>query len=389
MKYQIKQKPRRGLLKIGIFFVVLAISFSVCYYLKIAPVLASPEISKITISNQSAAEIVWPDYGNGQIEVVGFDDAISSHGVQAARPIASITKTITALVVLDKKPINGDEAGPDIELTAADQAIYDKSIADGLAAKPIEVGSKITEKEALQVMMLASAANYAETLAVWAYGSVDAYLVAANAWLADNGLLQTKVVDTSGLDSGNISTPSDLIKLGKLTLGNKALAKIVSTKQATVVGAGTVNNGNRLLGKLGVNGIKTGFTGDAGACLLFSSSIKVGGQTVTIIGSLLGGVDGAGVASDVDKLLTSVQKNIHLVKLISKGQKIGSVTNIFGQTANIKSQTELNAVVWSDDAVKITFNTEKINSIKTDTITGNVEIKIGNKVTQKQIMLSY
>ena len=389
MKYQIEHKPRRRLLKIGILFVILIAGFVGCYYLKIAPVLAAPEISKITIPNQSAVEILWPDYGSGQIEVVGFDGAISSHGTGMSRPIASITKTITALVVLDKKPINGDETGPDIELTAADQAIYDKAIADGLAAKPIEVGSKITEKEALQVVMLASAANYAETLAVWAYGSVDAYLAAANAWLADNGLLQTKVVDTSGLDSGNISTPSDLIKLGKLTLENKALAKIVSTKQATIIGAGTVNNGNRLLGKLGVNGIKTGFTGDAGACLLFSSSIKVGGQTVTIIGSLLGGVDGAGVASDVDKLLTSVQKNIHLVKLISKGQKIGSVTNIFGQTANIKAQTDLNVVIWSDDAVKITVNTEKINSIKTDTITGNVEIKIGNKVTQKQINLSY
>ena len=389
MKYQIEQKPRRRLLKFVIFLAILIAGFVGCYYLKIAPVLAAPEIKKINISNQSAAEIVWPDYGSGQIEVVGFDGAISSHGTGTARPMASITKAITALVVLNKKPINGDETGPDIKLSAADQAIYDKAIADGLAVKPIEAGGTITEKEALQVMMLASAANYAETLAVWAYGSVDAYLVAANAWLADNGLLQTKVVDTSGLDSGNISTPSDLIKLGKLALDNKALAKIVSTKQATIVGAGTVYNGNRLLGKLGVNGIKTGFTGDAGACLLFSSSIKIGGQTIVVIGNLLGGVDSAGVAGDVEKLLTSVQKNIHLVKIITRGQTIGSVTNIFGQTTNIKAQTDLNAVVWSDNSVKAMVAVEKINSIKSDTMTGDVEIKIGNKITQKQINLSY
>ena len=389
MKYQIERKPRHRLLKIVVFLAILIAGFAGCYCLKISPVLSAPEINKIKVTNQSATEIVWPDYGSGQIEVVGFDGAISSHGTGTARPIASITKTITALVVLDKKPINGDETGPDIELTAADQAIYDKAIADGLAAKPIEVGSKITEKEALQVVMLASAANYAETLAVWAYGSVDAYLVAANAWLADNGLLQTKVVDTSGLDSGNISTPSDLIKLGKLTLGNKALAKIVSTKQATVIGAGTVNNGNRLLGKLGVNGIKTGYTGDAGACLLFSSSIKIGGQTIVIIGSLLGGVDSAGVASDVEKILTSVQKNIHLVKLISKGQTVGSTTNIFGQRANITAKTELNTVVWSDNSISASLEIDKIDSIKPSTIKGDVAITIDGKTTQKQLMLSY
>jgi len=70
---------------------------------------------------------------------------------------------------------------------------------------------------------------------------------------------------------------------------------------------GTIINGNGLLGKLGINGIKTGVTSEAGDCILFSSVVKVGNKQVTIIGDLLGADNRGQQNSDVIKLLDSIR----------------------------------------------------------------------------------
>lgn len=250
---------------------------------------------------------VWPDYGSGAVGAIGFDGVLAKYGDQSTRPIASLTKIITALLVLQAKPLKAGEEGPDIQFTQSDLDIYYQEIADDAAVKPVTVGGSMTERQALETMILPSAANYSITLANWAYGSVDMYLKAANSWLANHNLTKTKVVDTSGLLPGSVSSPSDLITIGKLALSNPTLASIVAMKQADVPDVGTISNGNGLLGKIGINGIKTGVTSEAGACILFSSVVTVGTKRVTIVGDLLGADNRGQQNSDVVKLLDSIQ----------------------------------------------------------------------------------
>lgn len=335
------------------FLIMSLLLIGVIIYFHDAIVFPNIKLDYQKTISKSVVNPIWPDYGSGRVEVVGFSENVIYHGSQTARPIASITKVITALVVLDKKPLDGpDDEGSMIYLSDADQKIYNTAVANDLAVKPLSANGKISEKQAMQIMLMASAANYAETLAVWAYGSVDEYIIAANDWLKANNLLDTKVVDTTGLDNRDISTPSDLIKLGKLALKNRAVSSIVSTKEVEIDGVGKIGAGNRVLGKLGVNGIKTGFTGDAGACLLFSSTIKVGGQNIEMIGNLLGGEDSATVASDVEKLLKSIQSAIRYTKIISKNQEFGTVSNIIGQKSKIIATGDVSAVVWSNVPIK-------------------------------------
>ena len=74
-------------------------------------------VTQPTIAAQPAAQLTWPDFGSGAVGAVGFDGLLGSHGdPDAAVPIASITKVITALVVLDAKPIAAGEEGPTITL---------------------------------------------------------------------------------------------------------------------------------------------------------------------------------------------------------------------------------------------------------------------------------
>ena len=335
------------------------------------------------------ANPVWPDYGSGAVGAVGFDDLLTKHGDQATRPIASITKIITALVVVDKKPLNGKQDGPNIKLTEADLEIYNQELAAGAAVKPVKVGNVITERQAMEIMLLASSANYAKTLALWAYGSMDEYLKAADLWLKKNGLTQTSVADVSGLSPDSVSTPTDLVSLGELAMKNESLASIVATKQATVSGVGTVYNGNRLLGKDGVNGIKNGLTSEAGACLLFSSVIKVGDKNVTIIGNLLGGEDSSQVAADIGSLISSIKRGFHSVKIISKGQEFGHYLMPWGQVVKLKSEKDLDGIVWSNSPISLSVKADNIKVINFDNKKGIIEAKANNKTFSQPLLISY
>ncbi len=296
------------LLFLVVFTIILGLY--VAYKQKIMPSLTKKSVSSSL--PRPVLKPVWPVNGSGAVGATGYNGVLAKYGDQSARPIASLAKIITALVVLQKKPLIDEEDGPNIKFTQSDQEIYNQELAAGAAVKPVSIGGSMTERQALETMILPSAANYSITLAVWAYGSVDAYLSAANDWLTDNDLTQTKVVDTSGLLSGNVSSPSDLIMIGKLALTNSTLASIVAMKQVTVPNVGTISNGNALIGKDGINGIKTGLTSDAGACILFSSIINVGDKRVTIVGDLLGADDRGQQNSDVIKLIDSVRPAFRL-----------------------------------------------------------------------------
>jgi D-alanyl-D-alanine carboxypeptidase (penicillin-binding protein 5/6) len=368
--------------------IIAFVGLCIAYSSKIELPTASPELVTLKSLTQSAANPVWPDYGSGAVGAIGFDGVLTQHGDQSARPIASLTKIITALLVLQAKPLNDGEDGPNIELTQADLEIYNQSVADGAAVEPIYVGSSMTERQALETMLLPSAANYSVTLAIWAYGSVNAYLSATDAWLASHDLTQTNIVDTSGLSSDDVSSPSDLVEIGKLALANPSLASIVTMKQATIPDVGTISNTNGLLGTVGINGIKTGSTSAAGACLLFSSIITVGPKKVTIVGTILGGDDRGQENSDIVKLIKSIELAFHDVKLTSINQQYASYTTAWGQTSKLVTLQDTDAIVWSDTPILIKVKADKISLANSGERKGTVAISIGNKVIQQPLIFS-
>ena len=300
---------------------------------------------------QPAAAPVWPTFGESAIGAVGFPGVLASSGEQGTVPIASITKMVTALVILDAKPLGAGEDGPSISFTDADVDIYYDVIAENGSAAPVVSGMVLTQREAFEAMLLPSANNYAASLAVWAYGSVDNYLVAANTWLADNALTQTSVADTSGISTASVSTPADLVEIGKLVIGHPALAEIVALPSAVLPVIGTVTNTNKLLGRDGVDGIKTGTTDVAGACLLFSTDFTVGDNTVTLVGVVLGGDTHSELNSAIAALIQSVQPGFHDVVLVEEGAVFGSYTTQWGDVSDIVAERAASTLVWSDSPI--------------------------------------
>jgi serine-type D-Ala-D-Ala carboxypeptidase (penicillin-binding protein 5/6) len=210
------------------------------------------------------------------------------------RPMGSITKVMTAYVVLTTPGLNLNRV---ITVPAGIVAYDERYDASTAGLRP---GERYTTLQLLYAMLLPSGCDAAYTLAN-AYGpGLAGFIAKMNATAHKLGLAKTHFADFSGLpDPGEYSTYStahDLIILGRAAMRNKTLAAIVATRQYRLSGgsahrAHTWVNLDPLLGKVpGAIGIKPGYTSAAGQCLLFEA--KRG--SATLIGVVL---DSSGVNS--------------------------------------------------------------------------------------------
>ncbi|HET9863635.1 MAG TPA: D-alanyl-D-alanine endopeptidase [Steroidobacteraceae bacterium] len=189
---------------------------------------------------------------------------------EAARvaPIASITKLMTALVVLDgQQPL--DEK---IEITSADRW-------SGKGAfSRLPVGAKFARRDLLKLALMASENRAARTLARSYPGGTAAFVRTMNAKAKALGMTKTRFDDPSGLSSGNVSNARDLARLLNAASRDSRIREF-STLPSHDVRAGRsmlhYRNTNLLIGKPDWDILvqKTGFTNDAGECLVMQAMI--------------------------------------------------------------------------------------------------------------------
>ena len=243
-------------------------------------VAAAPGAPAASAATAPAVQSHWAELANA---VTGAN--LWSRSSVSERPMGSITKVMTAYVVIEAGSLNRVITVPN-GIVAYDKT-YDASTA-GLVP-----GEKLTALQLLYAMLLPSGADAAYTLAYAYGGSRAGFLARMNAAASKLGLSKTHFSDFSGLpDPGQYTTYStarDLISLGRDAMRLPLLAKIVATRSYSVAaGSGhrahTWKNGNLLLTRYpGAIGIKPGFTNAAGQCLLFEARRG----TKTLIGVVL------------------------------------------------------------------------------------------------------
>lgn len=257
------------------------------------------------------AQLTWP--ATGQAAVGTVESGLLAHSFsEKARPIASMAKVVTALAIMKKQPLQSGKTGPTYTVTAEDVANYRAYVAKGGSTIPVHEGMVLTEYQALQAMLIPSANNVADMMAVQVFGSKDAYVAYAQNMINHMGLSHTIITDASGFSAKTVSTPSELISLGIAALKDPVIAEIVSQSETQLPGVGTVKNTNALLGTNGVIGIKTGTTDQAGNCLLFAAHyVTSATQNVTIVGVVMGDTDADALFSDSERLLASVENGLN------------------------------------------------------------------------------
>ncbi len=349
---------RRRVVVFGAAVLVLAILF----YLPLTLLAPLPRTVSVPSGYSAPATtkpvLAFPQYGDSAIAAVGYPGLLGSGGSDKPMPIASITKIITTLVVLQKEPLAVGQAGPSIPFTEADVAIRNSYAARGGDVYPIQVGATMTEHDMLTVALVASANNYARALADWAYGSEANFLPVARAWLKAHGLDSTTLTDCTGLNPQNTSTPSDLIALGRIALANPIIAPLVDTRSATLPIVGAITNTNTLLGISGIDGIKTGTL--TKASLLFSSRLTLGGHVITLIGVVLDGPTHPIIDAAIRTLVDQARAGFHLVTLARKGQVFATYRTQWGTTTSAVATRTVTAVVWGGTPISSTVSASTI-----------------------------
>jgi D-alanyl-D-alanine carboxypeptidase (penicillin-binding protein 5/6) len=342
---------RRRIVVFGGLGLVVAVAFYLPMTL-LAPLRAiDPVMSDRAVQSDAPASLHFPAYGGSAIGAVGFDGVLARAGSTSPLPMASITKLVTALVVLKVKPLAVGEEGPSVTMTSADVALYHHYLAADGQVAAVKSGWVFTEHELLELALIHSANNYAARLALWAFGSTEAYLSAVNSWIAAHHLSSMTITDPTGLDLTDVADTADLLELGKLALADPVLAPIVSTTSITIHDVGTLANTNTLLGFDGVEGIKTGTLNDFGSNLLFALPHRVGSRTVVIVGVVLGGSTHEQVDADIRALLTGVLAGFHEHQLAQKGDVFASYTTEWGQKASAVAGRSESLVTWGDSKV--------------------------------------
>ena len=175
--------------------------------------------------------------------------------------MASTTKIMTTIVILEKADLNEK-----VTVSA-------KAGGTGGSRLGLKRGDKASVRDLLYGLMLRSGNDAAVALAEHVGGSVKGFAELMNEKAIELGLTNTHFVTPHGLDDANhYTTALELAKLTDYAMNNETFAKIVGTKSTTIYinnQSRQINNTNELLGVLnGVVGVKTGFTNNAGRCLV-------------------------------------------------------------------------------------------------------------------------
>jgi serine-type D-Ala-D-Ala carboxypeptidase (penicillin-binding protein 5/6) len=265
-------------------------------------------------------------------------------------PIASVTKVMTAYVVLKDHPLTGKANGPTIAVDAA--AVKESNSADESTAK-VKAGQKFTERQMLQLLLIPSGNNIARLLARWDAGSETAFVQRMRKAAADLGMKNTTYTGASGFESTTKSTAADQLKLERQVMKNDVFRSVVGTPNINIPGVGMIYNNNNLLVNVGVLGVKTGSSTPAGGALMWAAKRTVDGKEQMILGVVLQQRGGSTVYDSLQlaldnsmKLIKAAQDALTSATVVKKGEVVGYVDDGLGGRTPLVATQDLTAIGW-------------------------------------------
>ena len=253
--------------------------------------LASPAVANVrdddllggaAVSSAPALRAAAPDMAvPSGILVTGDGQVLWARDADVERAMASTTKIMTALVALQQVQDLSERvtvAGDAVKVGEADVGLHS--------------GQELPFRRLLEAMLVHSGNDAALALAIHIAGSEDAFVALMNEKAAELGLTHTHFMNVHGLDEhGHRTSAADLVTLAQVAMGNEIFrtavaAKTVSLPKGNGAGEEFFESSNKLLTTFeGANGIKTGWTNDAGYCLVASADRDGIGLVAVILGA--------------------------------------------------------------------------------------------------------
>lgn len=344
---QAPRRRRRGLVAtVTAAGVVVVLIVAYCVAALLWPVDGiAPTASRAAVTSKAApaASVVWPHDGTAGITVAGMGPGLTSS--TQAQTLASITKLVTILMVLDKAPLKLGEQGPSYDFTFADRLSYWRYLARNESALDVPVGQSLTEYQMIQGSLIVSASNYVARLARQYWPTDEDFAAASAAWLKAHHISGITLANATGFDQDNVATPAALLQLADLALKNPVVAQIVAQKTAVIPGVGPIENTNELLNDPGVIGLKTGTL--SGYDVLAAKNVTVDGVSVRLDASVQNQNTSQNRWIVARGLFDQVQKQLKAVDAVPAGTVVGTVTLPWGAKATVKTTKDADVVLWN------------------------------------------
>ena len=298
--------------------------------------------------------------------------------------MASTTKIMTAIIVVENCKLEDV-----VTITA-------KAAGTGGSTLGINKDDKITVNDLLYGLMLRSGNDAAVALAIHTAGSLEEFANMMNQKAKQLNLKNTHFVTPHGLDNEeHYTTAYELAKITDYALKNKTIAKIVATKSTTIYineMPRQINNTNELLGNVeGVYGVKTGFTNNAGRCLV--TSVKRGDMDLIVV--VLGADTRKDRAKDSMKLIEYAFKKyrvINVEEIINKEFELWKQINenriyIDKGTTNVELELEdikiKKLTGENEPEIEINAVSNLVAPVEKEKRIGTLTVKIGNEIIEE------
>ncbi len=254
------------------------------------------------------------------------------------RPTASTAKMILALMVREQKPFPENEPGEYLQITSTDMQFHEYCITNGGSCSFVEEGQWISVYDALTTILLISSNNLSDTIATWAFGSIETYTEYANHRLKEWGINHTHVADTSGFNPETTSTSEDLLKIGEKVLQDPVLNQIVHTVETQVAMVLSIANSNHLLLDNGAISIKTGWIGELSNHNLVAATKHL---DEWIVVSLMNRPTRAAAAVEALTAIAQVKEQVITKEIIAQNQIVGQIETWWSEPVPILADQPL------------------------------------------------
>ena len=251
------------------------------------------------------------------VENASTGEVLAARNADERVPIASITKLITVLVVLDRASLD-------------DVVVVDRRAAQvGESAIELRTGDRLTVHDLVEAALIQSANNAADALALHVVPSFPAFAALMNAKARELGLDSSQFVRPDGLDApGEWSTARDVTRLARIAMKNPFVRQTVQKERDTIAGGRVLDTWDDLLGEFpGLFGVKTGHTALAG----WSQVAAARGRGVTVYATILGEPTRSQRNADLASLLAYGLAQYVVVDAVQGGRAYASAQLPYGR----------------------------------------------------------
>ncbi len=316
--------------------------------------------------DEGAAAIVLPETGASAVALP--EGAPITAGSTEPVSIAGIVKLVLALVAIEEGELEPGRIGPTMTIDTADLQRQRGLQASGVRIVPVSLGETWTTRDLLLATVIGSGNNSAELLAETVFGSIDAYLEATTAWLAENGMPDTVIVDATGLNRASVSTAADLGRLAQLVAADPTLSDVL--QQRPLSAAGQRFDDNAAVAVSGALGAANSYTDAAGVCQLML--VPVGD---VLVGAVIVGQPGYDAANAaLGALIPSIQSGVRPLPIVEVGDVVGELSSDWGRTVDLIAVESATVLAFDAGEVETSVEITERRSVLAGSNIGRLEV---------------